>query len=122
MYTSYRFTHQANLVVVSNSYRPAPTVAGYYASQPIHTPVQPCYTPLVVHQPPPPHLVYQSITATPPLQPVPIPALPKLVNDSEREFTDLKMDLDNLLNPHTEFTEHYKYRVLMEQLVLEELG
>ncbi len=57
---------------------------------------------------------------TPPLQPVPIPALPKLVNDSEREFADLKMALENLLNPHTKLTEHYKYRVLMEQLVLEE--
>lgn len=46
------------------------------------------------------------------------PALPKLVTDSEREFTDLKMALDNLLNPHTELSEHYKYRVLMEQLIL----
>lgn len=64
--------------------------------------------------------VYQPVPAAPPLQPVPVPSLPKLVNDSEREFTDLKIALDNLLNPHTELTEHYKYRVLMEQLVLDE--
>ncbi|RXN16386.1 hypothetical protein ROHU_008394 [Labeo rohita] len=105
---------------VSDPYRPPPTVAGYHATQPIHTPVQPWYPPSVVHQPPPPLPAYQPMPVTPPLQPVPIPALPKLINDSEREFTDLKMALDNLLNPHTELTEHYKYRVLMEQLVLEE--
>ncbi|CAL8297294.1 unnamed protein product [Arctogadus glacialis] len=40
-------------------------------------------------------------------QPVPVPKLPNLVND-------------NLLSPHTEFSEHYKYCVLMEHLVLEE--
>lgn len=57
---------------------------------------------------------------TPLLQPIPIPTLHKLVNDSEREFTDLKMGLDNIPNPDTEVTEHYKYRVLMEQLVWEE--
>ncbi|RXN17130.1 hypothetical protein ROHU_027088 [Labeo rohita] len=108
------------LFVVPNLYHLAPTVAGYNAAQPIHTPVQPWYPPSVVHQPPPPLPVYQPMPVTPPLQPVPIPALPKLINDSKREFTDLKVALDNLLNPHTEFTEHYKHRVLMEQLVLEE--
>lgn len=56
----------------------------------------------------------------PPRQPVPVPELPKLVHDSEREFADLKMALDHLLNPHTELSEHYKYRVLMEHLVLDE--
>ncbi|TWW59240.1 hypothetical protein D4764_06G0007700 [Takifugu flavidus] len=46
--------------------------------------------------------------------------LPKLEHDSEREFTDLKMALDYLLGPHPQLSEYYKYRVLMEQLVLEE--
>ncbi|KAK7881024.1 hypothetical protein WMY93_030613 [Mugilogobius chulae] len=55
-----------------------------------------------------------------PKQPVPVPELPKLVRDSEREFADLKMGLDHLLGPHTELSEHYKYRVLMDHLVLEE--
>ncbi|XP_026112361.1 uncharacterized protein LOC113091129 [Carassius auratus] len=106
---------------VSDPYRPPLQTAGYHPAQPpVHTPVQPGYPPSVVCQPPPPFPVYQPLPVTPQLQPVPIPALPKLVNDSEREFTDLKMALDNLLNPHTELTEHYKYRVLMEQLVLEE--
>ena len=54
-----------------------------------------------------------------PLQPVPVLALPKLTTDSEREFTDLKMALDNLLNPHTELTENYKFRVLMDHLILD---
>ncbi|KAL1268380.1 hypothetical protein QQF64_033743 [Cirrhinus molitorella] len=97
---------------VSDPYRPPPSLAGYHTAQPpIHTLAQPWYPSPVVHQPPPPLPVYQSMPVTPPLQPVPIPALPKLVNDSKREFTDLKMALDNLLNPHTELTEHYKYRV-----------
>ncbi|TWW67283.1 hypothetical protein D4764_02G0003240 [Takifugu flavidus] len=56
----------------------------------------------------------------PPTQPVPVPRLPKLEHDSEREFTDLKMALDYLLGPHPQLSEYYKYRVLMEQLVLEE--
>lgn len=30
------------------------------------------------------------------------------------------MALDSLLAPHTKLSEHYKYRVLMEQIVLEE--
>lgn len=64
----------------------------------------------------------QSFTTAPslPTQPVPVPALPKPMTDSEREFTDLKMALDHLLYPHAELSEHYKYRDLMEQLVLEE--
>ena len=53
-------------------------------------------------------------------QPVPVPALPNLVNDSEREFPDLKMALDYLLNSHAELSEHYKYRVLMDHLKLDE--
>ena len=51
---------------------------------------------------------------------MPVPALPNLVNDSEREFPDLKMALDYLLNSHAELSEHYKYRVLMDHLKLEE--
>ncbi|XP_034536205.1 uncharacterized protein LOC117810467 [Notolabrus celidotus] len=74
-----------------------------------HYPFQPQYTP--------PQLPYNQ---QPPRQPVPVPELPKLVHDSEREFTDLKMALDHLLNSHTELSEHYKYRVLMEHLVLDE--
>lgn len=49
-----------------------------------------------------------------------MPSFSNLVHDSEREFTDLKMGLDYLLNPHTELSEHYKYRVLMEHLILDE--
>lgn len=55
-----------------------------------------------------------------PKQPVRVPELPKLVCDTERKFTDLKMWLDHLLCPHTELSEHYKYRVLMKKLVLDE--
>ncbi|XP_049330100.1 uncharacterized protein LOC111189521 [Astyanax mexicanus] len=58
--------------------------------------------------------------AQPWTQPVPVPKLPKLEHDSEREFTDLKMALDCLLNPHPELTEYYKYRVLIEHLILDE--
>lgn len=61
-----------------------------------------------------------SFSFQPTKQPVPVPELPKLVHDSEREFTDLKMALDHLLDPHTELSEQYKYRVLMEHLVLDE--
>ena len=50
---------------------------------------------------------------------MPVPALPNLVNDSEREFPDLKMALDYLLNSHAELSEHYKYRVLMEHLKID---
>ncbi|XP_065102634.1 uncharacterized protein [Paramisgurnus dabryanus] len=107
-----------------------PTPVSTYQPMPVSPPLQPHYpTPVSTYQPMPaspplqpsyPASFYQPTPVGPPLQPVPIPALPKLVNDSEREFTDLKMALDNLLNPRTELTEHYKYRVLMEQLVLEE--
>lgn len=61
----------------------------------------------------PPHLPL-------PAQPVRVPKLPTLEHDSEREFTNLKMALDHLLQPHPELSEHYKYRVLMEQLILDE--
>lgn len=110
---------------VAHPYQPSPMVTGYYTPQPsiqssVHNwhppPVASTRPYLASHARP----VYQPVPAAPPLQPVPVPSLPKLVNDSEREFTDLKIALDNLLNPHTELTEHYKYRVLMEQLVLDE--
>lgn len=64
--------------------------------------------------------VYQAVLGAPPLQPVPVPSLPKLIIDSKRDFIDLKMALNNLLNPLLDLTEHYKYRVLMEQLVFDE--
>lgn len=114
-------------------------------SQPLHTQPQPAvsaainalpYSPaLPVYQPsltmssqpmflPPSETqctTLQAPYAVQPLrQPVPVPELPKLVHDSEREFADLTMALDHLLNPHTELSEHYKYRVLMEHLVLDE--
>lgn len=106
---SYSPAHTASHPVQPRSYPPYPQYAA--------PPVQPTASVQSVPQPP-----IQSFPPGPslPLQPVPIPALPKLVNDSEREFTDLKMALDHLLNPHVELSEHYKYRVLMEQLVLEE--
>ncbi len=111
----------------------APGVVSYYtpahaAAQPVQPPHQllypqyvatPTQTSLVqmVAQP-----VFQSISAESflPIQPVPVLALPKLVNDSEREFTDLKMALNYLQNAHAELSEHYKYWILMEQLVMEE--
>lgn len=68
----------------------------------------------------PQHSLYGSNAPLPLRQPVPVSKLPKLVRDSEREFTDLKMALDHLLSDHTELSEHYKYSVLTEQLVLDE--
>lgn len=106
------------------SYPPA-----HAASQPVQPPSYPLYPQYAAPPVQPtasvqaiPQPMFQSFITAPSLimQPVPIPALPKLINDSEREFTDLKMALDHLLNPHAELSEHYKYRVLMEQLVLEE--
>ena len=32
---------------------------------------------------------------------------PKLINDSKREFTDLKMAWDHFMSPHTEQSEHH---------------
>lgn len=40
--------------------------------------------------------------------------------DSEREFANLKLALNNLLEPHPELTEKYKYHVLLEHLKLPE--
>lgn len=109
---------------MASSYRPAHAVA---------QPVQPSYHLLYHHfaaaltQPTSsvqmiPQPMFQSITTAPslPMQSVPVPTLPKLMNDSERESTDLKMALAHLLNTHAELSEHYKYRALMEQLILEE--
>ncbi|KAK0150704.1 Filamentous hemagglutinin [Merluccius polli] len=104
--------------------RPAPT------TQPVYQLVPPAPGPAPYQPVPAPPVQYAlqpSCTPTqmpsalqPPRQPVPVPKLPKLVNDNERDFTDLKMVLDHLLSPHTELSEHYKYRVLVEHLVLDE--
>ncbi|XP_041839808.1 uncharacterized protein LOC121638843 [Melanotaenia boesemani] len=102
---------------------PFGTVSGQPPFQPQYVPhVQAPSQPTPVIAPGGPQPVFPSYAPAPvtPAQPVPVPALPKLINDSEREFTDLKMALDHLLNSHAELSEHYKYRVLMEQLVLEE--
>ncbi len=38
----------------------------------------------------------------------------------EREFANMKLALDNLLEPYPELTEKYKYHVLLEHLKLPE--
>lgn len=101
---------------MASSYPPAHAVA---------QPVQPSYHLLYHHfaaaltQPTSsvqmiPQPMFQSITTAPslPMQSVPVPTLPKLMNDSERESTDLKMALAHLLNTHAELSERYKYRAL----------
>lgn len=110
---------------VLDPYQPSPMIAGYYTPQPfMQTSVQNLHpspvAPTIPNMAAPAHPVYQPVLAAPPLQPVLVQSLPKFVNDSEREFTDLKIALDNLLNPQTDLTEHYRYCVLMEQLVLDE--
>ncbi|RXN11106.1 hypothetical protein ROHU_010694 [Labeo rohita] len=106
-------------------YQPSTVITDHYAPQSLmQTSVQNWYpltvAPTMPHMAAPARPAYQLVPPAPLLQPVPVPSLPKLVNDSEREFTDLKIALDSLLNPCTDLTEHYKYRVLMEQLVLDE--
>lgn len=56
----------------------------------------------------------------PPLYRAPKPTIPDFSSDSEREFANLKLALDNLLEPHLELTEKYKYHVLLEHLKLPE--
>ncbi len=51
---------------------------------------------------------------------VPKPKIPDFSTDSEREFANLKLALDNLLEPHLELTEKYIYHVLLEHLKLPE--
>ena len=51
---------------------------------------------------------------------VPKPKIPDFTTDSEREFSNLKLALNNLLEPHPELTEKYKYHVLLEHLKLPE--
>ncbi|KAK0139824.1 hypothetical protein N1851_023266 [Merluccius polli] len=51
---------------------------------------------------------------------VPKPKIPDFTTDSEREFANLKLALNNLLEPHPELTEKYKYHVLLEHLKLPE--
>lgn len=48
------------------------------------------------------------------------PQIPDLTADSEREFANLKLALDNLLEPYPVLTEKYKYHVLLEHLKLPE--
>ncbi|CAM4638688.1 unnamed protein product [Leuciscus chuanchicus] len=55
-----------------------------------------------------------------PLHAVPQPKIPDFVNDNEREFANLKLALDNLLEPHAELDEKYKYHILLEHLKLPE--
>lgn len=51
---------------------------------------------------------------------VPKPKIPDFTTDSEKEFANLKLALDNLLEPYPELTEKYKYHVLLEHLKLPE--
>ncbi|KAG1940909.1 mitochondrial import receptor subunit TOM70 [Pimephales promelas] len=55
-----------------------------------------------------------------PLHAAPQPKIPDFVNDNEREFANLKLALDNLLEPHAELDEKYKYHILLEHLKLPE--
>lgn len=55
-----------------------------------------------------------------PLHAAPQPKIPDFVNDNEREFANLKLALDNLLEPHLELDEKYKYHILLEHLKLPE--
>lgn len=50
----------------------------------------------------------------------PKPKIPDFTSDSEREFANIKLSLDNLLDPYPELTEKYKYHVLLEHLKLPE--
>jgi len=50
----------------------------------------------------------------------PKPKIPDFTSDSEREFANMKLALDNLLEPYPELTEKYKYHVLLEHLKLPE--
>ena len=86
---------------------PCPAVVGSPAGLAVHST---CHSPAIGHSEQHPFF----------RQPVPVPSLPDLVSDSEREFAELKMAMDELLNTHTELSEHYKYRVLLEHLKLEE--
>lgn len=54
------------------------------------------------------------------LHAIPQPKIPDFVNDNEREFANLKLALDNLLEPHMELDEKYKYHILLEHLKLPE--
>ncbi|XP_072769411.1 uncharacterized protein [Nerophis lumbriciformis] len=51
---------------------------------------------------------------------VPQPKIPDFTADSEREFANLKLALCNLLEPHPDLSENYKYHVLLEHLKLPE--
>lgn len=54
------------------------------------------------------------------LHAAPQPKIPDFINDNEREFAHLKLALDNLLEPHAELDEKYKYHILLEHLKLPE--
>lgn len=51
---------------------------------------------------------------------VPTPKIPDFSIDSEKEFANLKLAIDNLLEPHSVLSEKYKYHVLLEHLKLPE--
>ena len=51
---------------------------------------------------------------------MPKPKIPDFTTDSEKEFANLKLALNNLLEPHSELTENYKYHMLLEHLKLPE--
>ena len=85
--------YQPQHIIPVQSIQPSQAATAPLGYQPVHTGLgQPAYQLPLTQQL---------------LQPVPVPTLPDLTTDSEREFTDLKMALDNLLGPHTELSEHY---------------
>ena len=60
------------------------------------------------------------VLSEPPLYGVPKPTIPNFTEDSERAFANLKLALDNLLDPYIQLSEKYKYHVLLEHLKLPE--
>ncbi|XP_048010442.1 uncharacterized protein LOC125244397 [Megalobrama amblycephala] len=67
---------------------------------------------------------YGNYQAAPPppinLYGAPKPSIPDFAVDSEKDFANLKLALDNLLDSHPELSEKYKYHVLLEHLKLPE--
>lgn len=91
----------------------------------------PLYAPLPSHAVPPQSLPFVPVATSPTVQSqllhnvdvqprsiygVPKPKIPDFTTDSEMEFANLKLALNNLLEPYPELTEKYKYHVLLEHL------
>lgn len=90
-----------------------PAQSSYAGAHGVHYPAQQVTWPQYDNcqtAPPPPINLYGA----------PKPSIPDFAVDSERDFANLKLALDNLLDPHPELSEKYKYHVLLEHLKLPE--